>query len=77
MLDEVKADLAGWPLNRTVWVVDAGCASADNSCPGNRRLKKYHVPRDVRLAAPDLPMTATAPRQTPQRYAHLPRPTPS
>ena len=30
VLDEVKADLAGWQLNRTVWVVDAGFASADN-----------------------------------------------
>ncbi len=30
VLDEVKADLAGWRLNRTVWVVDAGFTSADN-----------------------------------------------
>jgi hypothetical protein len=30
VLDEVKADLAGWQLNRTVWVVDAGFASKDN-----------------------------------------------
>lgn len=30
VLDEVKSDLAGWQLNRTVWVVDAGFASADN-----------------------------------------------
>jgi transposase len=30
VLAEVKADLAGWQLNRTVWVVDAGFASAEN-----------------------------------------------
>ena len=30
VLSEVKADLAGWRLNRTVWVVDAGFTSADN-----------------------------------------------
>ena len=30
VLAEVKADLAGWQLNRTVWVVDAGFTSADN-----------------------------------------------
>ena len=30
VLDEVKGDLAGWRLNRTVWVVDAGFTSADN-----------------------------------------------
>jgi hypothetical protein len=29
-LDKVKTDLAGWQLNRTVWVTDAGFASADN-----------------------------------------------
>jgi hypothetical protein len=29
VLAEVKADLAGWQLNRTVWVVGAGFASAD------------------------------------------------
>jgi transposase len=29
-LQEVKADLAGWQLNRTVWVMDAGFASAEN-----------------------------------------------
>jgi transposase len=30
VLAEVKADLAGWRLDRTVWVVDAGFTSADN-----------------------------------------------
>jgi transposase len=30
VLAEVKADLAGWRLNRTVWVVDAGFTSGDN-----------------------------------------------
>jgi transposase len=30
VLAEVKADLAGWRLNRTVWVVDAGFTSAEN-----------------------------------------------
>jgi hypothetical protein len=30
VLAEVKADLAGWRLNRTVWVVDAGFTSKDN-----------------------------------------------
>ena len=30
VLAEVKANLAGWRLNRTVWVVDAGFTSADN-----------------------------------------------
>ncbi len=30
VLKQVKADLAGWQLNRTVWVVDAGFTSADN-----------------------------------------------
>ncbi|HZJ07367.1 MAG TPA: IS1634 family transposase [Nocardioidaceae bacterium] len=30
VLQEVKADLAGWRLNRTVWVVDAGFTSKDN-----------------------------------------------
>jgi transposase len=30
VLSEVKDDLAGWRLNRTVWVVDAGFTSADN-----------------------------------------------
>ncbi|WP_289298662.1 IS1634 family transposase [uncultured Reyranella sp.] len=30
VLDEVKTDLAGWQLNRTVWVVDAGFASKGN-----------------------------------------------
>ena len=30
VLGEVKADLAGWRLNRTVWVVDAGFTSKDN-----------------------------------------------
>jgi hypothetical protein len=30
VLEEVKTDLAGWQLNRTVWVVDAGFASKDN-----------------------------------------------
>lgn len=30
VLGEVKDDLAGWQLNRTVWVVDAGFASRDN-----------------------------------------------
>jgi transposase len=30
VLAEVKADLAGWRLNRTVWVVDAGFTSAAN-----------------------------------------------
>ncbi len=30
VLEEVKADLAGWRLNRTVWVVDAGFTSAAN-----------------------------------------------
>jgi hypothetical protein len=30
VLAEVKKDLAGWELNRTVWVVDAGFTSADN-----------------------------------------------
>jgi hypothetical protein len=30
VLGEVKTDLAGWQLNRTVWIVDAGFASKDN-----------------------------------------------
>ena len=30
VLGEVKADLAGWQLNRTVWVVDAGITSKQN-----------------------------------------------
>jgi len=30
VLTEVKSDLAGWRLNRTVWVVDAGFTSKDN-----------------------------------------------
>jgi transposase len=30
VVEQVKRDLAGWELNRTVWVVDAGFASADN-----------------------------------------------
>ena len=30
VLAEVKKDLAGWRLNRTVWVVDAGFTSKDN-----------------------------------------------
>jgi transposase len=30
VLAEVKQDLAGWKLNRTVWVVDAGFTSKDN-----------------------------------------------
>ncbi len=30
VLDEVRGDLAGWQLNRTVWVTDAGFNSADN-----------------------------------------------
>ena len=30
VLEEVKEDLAGWQLNRTVWVVDAGFTSRDN-----------------------------------------------
>jgi transposase len=30
VLAEVKTDLAGWRLNRTLWVVDAGFASGDN-----------------------------------------------
>ena len=30
VLAEVKQDLAGWRLNRTVWVVDAGFTSKDN-----------------------------------------------
>lgn len=30
VLAEVKGDLAGWQLNRTVWVVDAGFTSKDN-----------------------------------------------
>ena len=30
VLEEVKTDLAGWQLNRTVWVVDAGFASKGN-----------------------------------------------
>jgi hypothetical protein len=30
VLEEVKDDLAGWQLNRTVWVVDAGFASKGN-----------------------------------------------
>lgn len=30
VLEEVRADLAGWRLNRTVWVTDAGFDSADN-----------------------------------------------
>jgi transposase len=30
VLAEVKADLAGWRLNRTVWVVDAGFTSKEN-----------------------------------------------
>jgi hypothetical protein len=30
VLEQVKDDLAGWQLNRTVWVVDAGFASKDN-----------------------------------------------
>jgi transposase len=30
VLAEVKDDLAGWRLNRTVWVADAGFASKDN-----------------------------------------------
>ena len=30
VLAEVKADLAGWQLNRTVWIADAGFASKDN-----------------------------------------------
>jgi hypothetical protein len=30
VLEEVKKDLAGWQLNRTVWIVDAGFASKDN-----------------------------------------------
>ena len=30
VLSEVKADLAGWRLNRTVWVVDAGFTSGAN-----------------------------------------------
>jgi transposase len=30
VLAEVKEDLAGWRLNRTVWVVDAGFTSKDN-----------------------------------------------
>jgi hypothetical protein len=29
-LEQVKADLAGWQLNHTVWIVDAGFASKDN-----------------------------------------------
>ena len=30
VLGQVKDDLAGWRLNRTVWVVDAGFTSKDN-----------------------------------------------
>jgi len=30
VLAEVKEDLAGWQLNRTVWIADAGFASKDN-----------------------------------------------
>ena len=30
VLEEVKADLAGWQLNRTVWIADAGFASREN-----------------------------------------------
>ena len=30
VLGEVKSDLAGWRLNRTVWVIDAGFNSTDN-----------------------------------------------
>lgn len=30
VLSEVRADLAGWRLNRTVWGTDAGFNSADN-----------------------------------------------
>jgi transposase len=30
VLDQVREDLAGWRLNRTVWIVDAGFTSADN-----------------------------------------------
>jgi hypothetical protein len=30
VLDEVRRDLAGWSLNRAVWVVDSGFASAAN-----------------------------------------------
>ena len=30
VLEEVKKDLAGWQLNRTVWIADAGFASKDN-----------------------------------------------
>ena len=30
VLEEVKQDLAGWQLNRTVWIADAGFASKDN-----------------------------------------------
>ncbi|MEX0836221.1 MAG: IS1634 family transposase [Nitriliruptor sp.] len=30
VMEQVKADLVGWKLNRTVWVVDAGFASKDN-----------------------------------------------
>ena len=30
VLGQVKEDLAGWQLNRTVWVVDAGFTSKDN-----------------------------------------------
>ena len=30
VLEEVRNDLAGWQLNRTVWIADAGFASKDN-----------------------------------------------
>jgi hypothetical protein len=30
VLEHVKAHLAGWQLNRTVWIVDAGFTSKDN-----------------------------------------------
>ncbi|CAN5488941.1 IS1634 family transposase [soil metagenome] len=30
VMDQVKTDLVGWKLNRTVWVVDAGFAYKDN-----------------------------------------------
>jgi hypothetical protein len=51
---EVKRDLAGWELNRVVWVVDSGFNSADNRREWARGGSSYIVAERLRGAEHDV-----------------------
>jgi transposase len=48
VIDKVKADLAGWQLNRVIWICDAGFNSADNRRTLQRGGSGYIVAEKLR-----------------------------